>query len=245
MPERMVTFRITRYDAASGEPPQPQDFPVRVRKGMSVLEGLLEVQDRQDGSLALRYSCRGAVCGSCAMRVNGSVVLACRTQMASLRRALVRIEPLPYLKVIKDLVVDLGPFFAKYEYIRPWLVPDGSLPERERRVSEADSAKIDAYVNCILCAACHGRCPVARRTASYLSPAPLAKAYRFIADVRDTDTDRRLADLDSHDGVWGCDTVFNCVHVCPKGVPPTHGICAVRRRIVARPFKRLFGLERG
>ena len=241
MPERTVTFRITRFDAASNAPVREQDFRVRVRKGMSALEALLEIQDRQDGSLALRYSCRGAVCGSCAMRINGSVVLACRTQMSSLRGPLVCVEPLPHLKVIKDLVVDLGPFFAKYEYIRPWLVPEGSLPEHERRVSEADRRKIDAYVNCILCAACHGRCPVARRTPGYLSPAPLAKAYRFIADVRDTDTDRRLADLDSHAGVWGCDTVFNCVRVCPKGVPPTHGICAIRRKITARPFKRLLG----
>ena len=237
MPDRMVTFRITRYDASDKEPARAQDFSVRVRKGMTVLEGLLEIQDRQDGSLGLRYSCRGAVCGSCAMRINGSVGLACRTQVVALRRSLIRIEPLPHLKVVKDLVVDLGPFFAKYELIRPWLTPDGSLPERERRVSEADRRKIDAYVNCILCAACHGRCPVARRTPGYLSPAPLAKAYRFIADVRDADTDRRLKDVDSHVGVWGCDTVFNCVHVCPKGVPPTHGICAMRRKIVAGPLR--------
>jgi succinate dehydrogenase / fumarate reductase iron-sulfur subunit len=236
----MITFRIARLDAATNEPPRKQDFPVRLRKGMSVLEGLLEVQGRQDGSLALRYSCRGAVCGSCAMRINGSVGLACRTLVESLRGSLIRVEPLPYLEVIKDLVVDLKPFFAKYEYIRPWLVPDGRLPQRERRVSEADRRKIDAYVNCILCAACHGRCPVARRTPGYLSPAPLAKAYRFIADVRDADKDRRLRQVDSHDGVWGCDTVFNCVHVCPKGVPPTHGITAMRRRIVWSPLKRLF-----
>jgi succinate dehydrogenase / fumarate reductase iron-sulfur subunit len=237
----MVTFRVTRYDASETEAARTQDFSVRVRKGMSVLEGLLEIQDRQDGSLALRYSCRGAVCGSCAMRIAGAVGLACRTQVESLHRPLIRVEPLPHLKVIKDLVVDLGPFFAKYEQIRPWLIPDGSLPERERRVSEAERRRIDAYVNCILCAACHGRCPVARRTAGYLSPAPLAKAYRFIADVRDADAERRLKDVDSHNGVWGCDTVFNCVRVCPKGVPPTHGICAMRRKIVARPFRRLVG----
>lgn len=238
---REVTLRVRRFDAATAEPPREQDYRIGVRKGMTVLEGLLEAQDRQDGSLAFRYSCRGAVCGSCAMRVAWAVGLACRTQIETLRRRVIRIEPLPFLKVIKDLVVNLAPFFQKYEHIRPWLVPDGRLPERERVVSEAERQRIDAYVNCILCAACHGRCPVAGRTPGYLSPAPLAKAYRFVADVRDSDAARRLKHINNHNGVWGCDTIFNCVRVCPKGVPPGHAITAMRRGIVRRALGRLVG----
>lgn len=241
MAERMVKYRITRYDAATNEPARQEEFRVRFRKGMSVLEGLLEIQERQDGSLALRYSCRSGMCGSCAMRINGRVCLACRTQVETLGRTLICVEPLPHLKVVKDLIVDMGPFFANYERIRPWLVCDGSLPERERVMYESQRQQIAEYIKCNLCAACHGRCPVVWCTSNYLGPASLAKAYRFIADVRDADAERRLKELDSHCGVWGCDSVFNCVRVCPQGVPPAHSITAMRRMLLRRAGKRLFG----
>jgi succinate dehydrogenase / fumarate reductase iron-sulfur subunit len=221
---------------------------------MTVLEALLRIQAEQDGTLAFRYACRGAVCGSCAVMINGREVLACRTQVHGLRRQLhtiyegsdreegepvaddgvVTVEPLRNLTVIKDLVVNMEPFFEKLEAIEPWLQPRDTHSEAERRVEPEAWGEAEPYTNCILCACCHSVCPVEEEDPDYLGPAALAQHYRFLADVRDDADDERLALVGGEHGVAACDFVWNCVEICPKGVPPTKGIAKTRARITRK-----------
>jgi succinate dehydrogenase / fumarate reductase iron-sulfur subunit len=228
--ERYV-FKVSRFDPASDTHPSYQEYTVDVTEGMTILEALLRIQAEQDGSLAFRYACRGAVCGSCAMVINGRIDLACRTQVRGLGTETITVEPLPNLPVLKDLVVDMEPFFEKNQDVQPWLQPTEPAPEWERLVDPVQWAEAEPYTNCILCASCYGVCPAAARDPEYLGPAALAKHYRFLADVRDVADDERTALVDSEQGVWGCDMVWNCVEVCPKGVPPTQGIGKTRARI--------------
>jgi succinate dehydrogenase / fumarate reductase iron-sulfur subunit len=230
MPENELTLRIERYNPAAGVP-RTQDFTVEPRPGMTVLEALLRIQEDQDGSLAFRYACRGAVCGSCAMMINGDVALACRTQVAGLGTEVVTVRPLPNLPVLRDLVVDLEPFLEKDLAVQPWLQPQGPDPERERLVPPEEWSEAEPYTNCILCASCYGACPVPERDPDYLGPAALAKHYRFLADPRDVADEQRLTLASGEHGVGACDTVWRCVRVCPKGVPPTRGIVATRERL--------------
>ena len=251
MGTKPFTFRIQRFDPAHDDEPTYQTYTLDVPEGMTVLEALLRIQAEQDGSLAFRYACRGAVCGSCAMMINGREGLACRTQIHSLLdepRTVYRgterqeveeqaedartitVEPLRGLEVIKDLVVDLEPFFEKFDAVEPWLQPEGPDPERERLVEPEAWAEAETYTNCILCACCHSVCPVEEQNPAYLGPAALAQHYRFLADVRDGADERRLALVSGEHGVGGCDFVWNCVEICPKGVPPTKGIAKTRAR---------------
>jgi len=231
MAARTFTFRIERYDPDADGMPRTVDYDLEAGEGTTVLEALLRVQSEQDGSLAFRYACRGAVCGSCAMLINGDVALACRTQVHGLGTDVVTVGPVPNLPVIRDLVVDLGPFFEKDESVRPWLVPSGPDPERERLVKPDEWGEAEPYTNCILCASCYGACPVPARDPDYLGPAALAKHYRFLADPRDGADEDRLALVAGEHGVAACDVVWRCVRVCPKGVTPTKGILATRERL--------------
>jgi succinate dehydrogenase / fumarate reductase, iron-sulfur subunit len=212
---------------------------------MTVLECLLAIQDEQDGSLAFRYSCRSAVCGSCAMCLNGSITLACKTQVQDIIvGSQILIEPLPNFEVLKDLVVDMKPFWDALERIEPWLHENGECPEKERLVSPKCMDKLDQYINCILCAACYGACKVLGRDKDSLGPAASAKLFRFIEDPRDA---RDLSFLDrfgDQQGVWGCDTLFRCVDACPKNVRPTDAIAGLRRKMVVHKMKRLLRLDR-
>jgi len=226
-----TTFRVSRLDPARDDESYYQEYSLDVSEGMTVLEALLRIQAEQDGSLAFRYACRGAVCGSCAMLINGQIDLACRSQVRGLDAETVTVEPLPNLPVLKDLVVDMEPFFEKNYAVRPWLRPSEPDPEQERLVDPVQWVEAEPYTNCILCASCYGVCPAAERDPEYLGPAALAKHYRFLADARDVADDERIALVDSEQGVWGCDMVWSCVEICPKGVPPTQGIGKTRARI--------------
>lgn len=229
--EKGYTFKISRFDPAQDEQPYYRDYKLAVPPGMTVLEALLKIQAEQDGTLAFRYACRGAVCGSCAMVINDKIDLACRSQVRDLGTNTITIAPLPNLRVLKDLVVDMEPFFAKNYAVQPWLQPGDAAPERERLVKPADWTEAEPYTNCILCASCYGVCPAAKRDSEYLGPAALAKLYRFLADVRDAADEARRELVNNERGVWGCDMVWNCVEICPKGVPPTRGIAKTRAQI--------------
>lgn len=201
---------------------------------MNVLEALLRVQAEQDGTLAFRYACRGAVCGSCAMMINGHTDLACHTLLHGFQNDLVVLEPLGNFRVLKDLVVDLDPFFQKMLDVQPWLQPAQDPPEREYLVDPAKWAEAEPYTNCIECACCQAVCPAAERDPDYAGPAALAAQYRFLVDARDGEEAARLSRVDNPAGVWGCMMVWNCVHICPKGVPPTRGIAQTRIRILKK-----------
>ncbi|NIO79381.1 MAG: succinate dehydrogenase iron-sulfur subunit [Candidatus Aminicenantes bacterium] len=239
---RVLNIKVFRFHPEKDQRPYYDTFQVVEREFMSVLEALLEIQHEQDGSLAFRYACRGAVCGSCAMSVNGLVGLADRVQTRNLK-ANILVEPLSHLPVVKDLIVDMTFFWQHFQEIKPWLIPAETAPERERLMNPADTEKIESFASCILCGSCYTACPVTKRDRDFLGPALLAKIYRFLADPRDSRDAAFLAKLNSEQGVWGCDTIFNCVKVCPKQIRPTDAIVAARKLVVGRFFK-LFGANR-
>ena len=214
-------------------------YKVDLRKGMTVLDVLFQIQDFMDESLAFRYSCRGAVCGSCAMLVNKIPVLACRTQVSSLKDSSLKlkpfaaltdspqgwnpetevlVEPLPNLPILKDLVVDMTRFYEALEFLKLWAEPaKGGEP---RSQSPAERKKIERYVNCIMCALCFGSCPINAEKEEYVGPAALAKAWRFSEDSRTEESKRYLEAANAPTGSSLCNLIYNCVKVCPKGVAP-------------------------
>ncbi len=236
------TIKILRYDAQEPEKePCFTTYRVRVIPGLTVLTVLMRIRDEIDGTLAFRSSCRSAVCGSCAMVINGKIDLACRMQIASFGSETIILEPLPNLEIIRDLVVDMTPFWEAYEKIRPWLVRKSPDPEKELPQSEEERARIDQYVNCILCASCYGACPVLSRDGSYLGPHAFAKLERFMADSRDERPSGFLETINDERGVWGCDTVLRCIDACPKEVRPTDSIVGLRKRLLKHRAKKLLG----
>jgi len=166
------------------------------------------------------------------MRVNGRDVLACRTPVEVLLEKPVLIEPLPLFPVIRDLIVDMSVFFNDYRKMTPYLHQRPVPPQLENRMTEDERKEIDPYINCILCGICFATCPAFEKDPLFFGPAMLAKAHRFLIDPRDRRSEEILKTVDSQTGVWGCKTVFNCVKVCPKQVPPTHGIVKMRGRIL-------------
>jgi succinate dehydrogenase / fumarate reductase iron-sulfur subunit len=235
MPE--ARFRIKRYDSerdASGVA-RYDEFSVPYESSLTVLEGLFSIQEHQDPSLAFRYCCRAAVCGSCAMYINGRYRLACQTNIAHLAEGAITVQPLPHMTVVRDLVCDMTEFFAKYEYIKPWLIRTSGTPERELPQSPQDRRKLDMPVDCILCGACYSSCPSVWGEGNYLGPAALLKAYRFEVDSRDEGGERMPA-WENERGIYRCHTITNCVEACPKRLNPTEGIQWLKRAAVRRRF---------
>ncbi len=220
---------ITHYDL----------YKVDAKKGMTVLDALFQIQDRMDPSLSFRYSCRGAVCGSCSMLINKNPRLACRTQVTDVKGSDMKlkpftklsevpkgwnpeveilIEPLPNMPILKDLVVDMTRFYDALQSMKLWSETiEGDTP---RTQSPDERGKIERYVNCILCAICYGSCPVNAEKEEYLGPAALAKAWRFHEDSRISDPSRYVEAANKPEGAPLCDLIMNCVKACPKGVAP-------------------------
>ncbi len=221
--------KITHYDL----------YKVQERRGMTVLDALFEIQDHMDASLSFRYSCRGAVCGSCSMIINKEPRLACRTQISSVKEESMNlkpfppieeipsgwnpeqeilIEPLPNLPLLKDLIVDMTRFYQALKDLQLWADPVNS--DEPRIQNPDDRETIRRYVNCIMCALCYGSCPVNYENEKYVGPAALAKAYRFNQDSRVKNPERYLQAAKEPSGAPLCDLVMNCVKACPKGVAP-------------------------
>ena len=184
-----------------------------------MLEGLLRIQDEQDPSLAFRSSCRGAVCGSCGMSINGRLNLACRVQLHLLAGRRVVLEPLPGLEIVKDLVVDMDPFWEKYQRIQPWLHAEIAAAEGSR-MTEPQRQRIDQFVNCILCGLCYAACPVTKSDDRFTGPAALAKLYRFLADSRESRDGTTLEQEDSPGGHVGLPHDHEVRRGVPQGSPP-------------------------
>jgi succinate dehydrogenase / fumarate reductase iron-sulfur subunit len=240
----MAYLKIFRYDPSGGVEPHFQTYQLPPEKGMTVLEALFWVLENKDPSLAFRCSCRESVCGSCAMHINGEYRLACKTQVDPLGEE-ITIRPLTHLPILKDLVVDMKPFFDQYEKIKPYLIPKEEPPEgKEYYQSVKDRKKIDTLVDCILCGACYGSCPVALGDPNYLGPHALAKALRFVQDSRDGAQNERLAIVATEHGVFRCHTIFNCQKVCPKDIDPTGAIAKLKMKSVGFKLKSMFGFAR-
>ena len=247
-----MRLKVFRFSPGMEEP-RYDTFPIEPAPGKTVLAALFEVQGRYDDSLAFRYSCRGAACGTCALLINRVPRLACRTRLAALadttrdpqlsgfilpelhepwdRAEEVIVEPLPNLPVIKDLIVDMERFFANYRSILPVFLPGDADPAKERPMTPAEVRELEQYTTCILCAACFAACPVNRDNSRYPGPAALAKLYRFRIDPRERQGASRLRTADNPDGWWACEFHTNCRKVCPKGVPPDKAIGHARQEL--------------
>lgn len=234
-----ITFKVFRFDPDADSQPRFDTYAVpRFKKGLTVLESLFYIQEHLDGSLAFRASCREGICGSCAMHINGKYRLACETQVADLGSDTITVQPLGHLQVLRDLVVDMEPFFAKYKYIKPFLMPGSPPPERERPQTEGEHAKLLPSIDCILCACCHASCTVTGTDPEYLGPAALLCADRFVRDSRDNAEEERFRLVDQVHGIWRCHTIFSCQEVCPKDLDPTGAIADLKRKAIKR---KLFG----
>ncbi|MBX5476091.1 MAG: succinate dehydrogenase iron-sulfur subunit [Clostridia bacterium] len=234
-----VTLRVKRYDPERDRSPRWQEYSVEVEDYATVLDALIKVREEVDESLALRCSCRSHICGSCAMRINHKGGLACKTKLAEVAEdgGEVVVEPAGNLPVIKDLVVDLVPFFDKVRAVDPYLQPAGPPPEREYIASNEDMENVKGAMACIMCGACVSDCTVLEVDKDFLGPAALAKAWRFVADPRDAADEQRLGALSERNGIWDCTHCFMCVEVCPKDVKPMERILDLRRRAMEAGFK--------
>jgi succinate dehydrogenase / fumarate reductase iron-sulfur subunit len=245
MPE--YTLRIRRYSPETGESATWQDFAVELDGHRSVLDGILQAKDREDGSIGIRCSCRAAICGSCGVRINGKPALACHTHLDEAAKnahgmgwnppdegqttPVITVEPMGNMPVLKDLIVDMDAVhWKKVQRVTPWLIPDGPPPEREYIVPPESMIDVTQTMACIQCGACVSDCLSMEVDPLFIGPAALAKAYRFVGDPRDGQQYERLKDLseDPH-GIYDCTHCFNCIEACPKGVAPMSQIMRLRR----------------
>jgi succinate dehydrogenase / fumarate reductase iron-sulfur subunit len=234
------TLKVRRFKPDTGDPPYWESFDVELDPTLSVLDGLLQAKDRDDGSLAVRCSCRAAICGSCGVKINGQSTLACKTQIGDADEAANRInggsrpivvEPMGNMPVVKDLVTDMeSTHWEKIRRVTPWLLDDDNPPERERIVPPESMVDITQTIACIQCGACVSSCLSMEVDPDFIGPAALAKAYRFVGDPRDVETKERLYDLaqDPH-GIYDCTHCFSCIDACPKDVAPMDQIMRLRR----------------
>ena len=230
-----VTIKVLRYNPEVSEESKWESYQVSAEPTDRVLDSLHKVKWDLDGSLTFRRSCAHGVCGSDAMRINGKNRLACKTLIKDVNPSQpITVEPIKGLPVLKDLVVDMEPFFDAYRAVMPFLVAEGNAPTRERLQSQEDRERFDDTTKCILCAACTTSCPVYWTDGQYFGPQAIVGAHRFIFDSRDEGTDQRLEILNDKEGVWRCRTTFNCTEACPRGIEVTKAIQEVKRALIFR-----------
>jgi len=228
------TLKIKRFNPDTDPASYFQEYPVEAAPNERLLDALMQIKRFQDGSLGFRKSCAHGVCGSDAMRINGKDGLACKTLVKDVVRKdgdTIVVEPLRYLPIQRDLIVDQTDFFQKYRSIKPFLINDEPVGARERLQSQEERRQFDDTTNCILCASCYSACPVLEENKNFLGPAAIAQAYRFNADTRDRGVDDRLPVLDHPDGVWPCQNHFKCTQSCPRGILITKRINQTKRMI--------------
>jgi succinate dehydrogenase / fumarate reductase iron-sulfur subunit len=228
------TFEIYRYDPDRDQKPYMQTLEVELDGSERMLLDALMKLKKVDPTLSFRRSCREGVCGSDAMNINGKNGLACLTNMRTLPQKVV-LRPLPGLPVVRDLIVDMSPFFKQYHSIKPYIVNDTPPPEKERLQSQEDREELNGLYECILCACCSTSCPSFWwNPDKFVGPAGLLAAYRFIADTRDQVREERLDNLEDPYRLFRCHTIMNCVDVCPKGLNPTKAIGKIKQMLVSR-----------
>lgn len=228
-----MQLSIYRFDPETDAKPRMQNFNIEIRSGdHMLLDVILRIKSEMDDSLTIRKSCREGICGSDAININGRNGLACVTPVSALgSRAVLR--PLPTFPVIRDLVVDMTPFYRQYWSIKPYLINDEPPPEKERLQSPEQRESLDGLYECILCACCTSQCPSYWwNPDKFVGPAGLLQAYRFIADSRDNAIDARLEDFNDAYRLYRCRTIMNCTEVCPKGLEPSRAIERIRLAMV-------------
>ncbi|HET7010846.1 MAG TPA: succinate dehydrogenase iron-sulfur subunit [Anaerolineales bacterium] len=222
--------RVQRYNPETDRKPHVESYRVPLTPDTTILDALHWIKHERDGSLTFRRSCRHAICGSCAMNVNGHNVLVCKTSLSrQLTGGRVTVRPLPYLPIIKDLVVDRSTFWEQYLRVKPWLVPPEGKPGKEYRMLPEEVAALQNAETCIMCGACYSACQVVALTKEYIGPHALLKAFLRVLDPRDAIPGERLREVAGHDGAYRCHTIFNCIDACPKGLNPTQAIETLRQ----------------
>lgn len=222
---RSIRLKVWRQEPA--EPGALVEYRLEVPPEGMLVDALFAIQAQVDSTLAFRVSCRAGICGSCALRVNGRERLACQTPLSSVPDK-VRVEPLRNLPVLRDLVADLEPFFAKYGAIHPEFHPRPL--DEPARITAAERGLVERAINCISCGACYSACDMVGLNPDFLGPAALARAWALVGDTRDADPEDRLAEAAGEQGVWRCHNLGNCTVVCPKAVAPLLAIQALRKR---------------
>jgi succinate dehydrogenase / fumarate reductase iron-sulfur subunit len=227
----LVQCKVRRYNPTVDEKPYFSVYQVEVEPTDRVLDVLNTIKWELDGTLTYRRSCAHGVCGSDAMRINGRNRLACKVLVRDVGAKLT-IEPMMGFGVVRDLVVDMEPFFEKYKAVKPYLINDDPVPVTERLQSPEERQAYDDTTKCILCAACTTACPPFWSNPDFVGPAALVNAHRFIFDSRDKAGAERAEIINGREGVWRCRTVFNCTDACPRGIQVTNAMEEVKRRLL-------------
>ena len=241
---RRQVIQVYRFEPEQTQNPRLDRYEIDLEQcGAKVLDAIIKIKNELDPTLTFRRSCREGVCGSCAMNINGKNTLACMVPLSDYPEE-ITIYPLPHLKVIKDLVVDMTPFYQQYASIQPWLqqsdpapLPDGKreLDSREQLQSIAERQRLDGVYECVMCACCSTSCPSYWWNGDrYLGPAVLLQAYRWLVDSRDDQKDQRLDALDDAFKLYRCHTIMNCTDTCPKGLNPAKAIAEIKKMLVQR-----------
>ncbi len=233
MTEMQLTIKIKRYNPEKDKRPYWAEYKLSARPTDRVLDVMHTIKWEIDGSLTFRRSCAHGICGSDAMLINGVNRLACKILVQDLGE-IISIEPIRGLPVIKDLIVDMEPFFDSYKAVLPFFINDDPTPPRERYQSPEDREIFDASTKCILCACCTTSCPVFWTNERYIGPAAIVNAHRFIFDSRDQGTEERMQVLSQSNGLWRCRTAYNCTEACPRDIPVTQAIEEVKRELLWR-----------
>ncbi len=230
------TLKIRRYNPGSGEPPYWQKYDLDLAPERSILDAIVKLKEEVDGTIGFRHSCRGAICGSCGVKINGKPCLACNNQVGDCvdDSGEITVEPQGNMPVIKDLIVDMeSVHWKKMKRVTPWLLPAGDPPEREYIVPIESMLDITQTVACIQCGSCVSDCLAMEVDPEFIGPAALAKAYRFVGDPRDSQHKERLLDLaDNPHGIYDCTHCFMCIDACPKDVAPMDQIMRLRRKAI-------------
>jgi succinate dehydrogenase / fumarate reductase iron-sulfur subunit len=241
-----VGLKIWRFNSRSGER-ELQEFEVDAPEEATLLDCLDIVKDKHDGTLAYRKSCRMMICGSCGMRMDGAAVLACKTRMYEIAQAghVPVISAMGNLPIVKDLVVDMTPFWSKFRAIGPWLQPGYDQPAdgKEYRISQERMNVIHKESLCINCGCCVSECNAMEADPEFLGPQALAKGFRFVGDPREAGAVERLEEYNSEHGIWDCTRCYFCNERCPKGVDPRDAIAKLGAESIKHGIDRDMGAK--
>ncbi len=225
-----ITLKVFRFNPEIDKKPHYEKYTLEAQPTDRVLDLLEHVKGYIDGTLSYRRSCAHGICGSDAMRINGRNRLACKALVKDVGSK-ITVEPILGLRVIKDMIVDMEPFFESYRSIMPYLVNDDPVPNQERLQSPEQRERFDDTTKCILCAACTTSCPSFWASDKYIGPASIVNSHRFIFDSRDQAGAERLSLLTDQWGVYRCHTIFNCTEACPREIQVTQAIGEVKQAI--------------
>lgn len=233
-PAMRVNVKVLRFNPEKDKKAHWETYPVEAQPSDRVLDLLNYIKWYVDPTLTFRRSCGHGICGSDAMLIAGRNRLACKTLLRDVVKSggTLTVEPIRGLKVEKDLLVDMEPFFDSYRAIMPYFINESPPPAAERLQSPEQAERMAHSSNCILCASCTTSCPIFWVNGSYLGPAAIVQAHRFIFDSRDQATNQRLNIMNQNTGVWRCRTAYNCTEACPRDIPITTLIEEVKRAVM-------------